>query len=190
MTSQHWFKKWLGAVSQHVIAWTNVDPVFWPLMTSLSYNVFKWDDPYSVIIVVHLTDVSVCSLCLSGLRGGYNTSINQIIMCEEQFEANPVILNCPVGSFVNLTYVNYGRTQHYSEVCHCDCGSSRTNCPPTAAVTEVAQRICQGQQTCQLTFTGLSPGDTCPDTYKYFDVRYNCIKPGNRRHVWPRDGRF
>ena len=143
-----------------------------------------------IIVVVHLTDVSVCSHCLSGLRGGYNTSINQIIMCEEQFKANPVILNCPVGSFVNLTYVNYGRTQPYSEVCHCDCGSSRTDCPPTAAVTEVAERICQGQQTCQLTFTGLSPGDTCPNTYKYFDVRYNCIKPGNRRHVWPRDGRF
>ena len=106
-------------------------------------------------------------------------------MCEDSFkdQSNPAILNCPAGSFVNLTYVNYGRTQPYSEVCDFDIGESRTDCPSTAAVTERAENLCQGQQTCRLAYTGLGLSDTCDGTYKYFDVRYTCVKPGKRTRI-------
>ena len=38
MISQHWFRKWLGAVRQQAITWANVDPDLCRHMVSLDHN--------------------------------------------------------------------------------------------------------------------------------------------------------
>ena len=39
--SQHWFRKWLGAVKQQAITWDNVDPDLCRHMVSLGHNELK-----------------------------------------------------------------------------------------------------------------------------------------------------
>ena len=120
---------------------------------------------------------------LPGLRAGQKTTVNttdntQIIICSDEFVNQAAVLDCPVGSFVNLTYVNWGRTRPYSEVCDYHDGISRTDCTSDPVVTQRARDICQGQQSCQLAYDGLDLLDTCFGTYKYFDVRYTCMRTG------------
>ena len=38
MRSQHWFRKWLDAIRQQAITWTNVDPELRCHMVSLGHN--------------------------------------------------------------------------------------------------------------------------------------------------------
>ena len=38
MISQHWLRKWLGAVRQQAITWANVDPNLCRHMASLGHN--------------------------------------------------------------------------------------------------------------------------------------------------------
>ena len=42
MSSQHWFRLWLGAVRQQAITWTNVDQVLWCHMPSLGHNELRF----------------------------------------------------------------------------------------------------------------------------------------------------
>ena len=115
-----------------------------------------------------------------GLRAGHNTTVGQIIICGEEFVNQAAVLDCPVGNFINLTYVNWGRTRPYSEVCDYRLGNSRTDCTPNTVITERVNGICQGRQSCQLIYSELHLWDTCVETYKYFDVRYTCMRPGNK----------
>ena len=117
---------------------------------------------------------------LAGVRAGYNDTDSNIIICEKEFrnDKQKAVLRCPYRSLINLTYVNYGRTQHYAEVCNSTAGESVTTCTPDTGITKISEGLCQGKQTCQLTHDGLSPQDTCPGTYKYFEVKYTCIEQG------------
>ena len=125
------------------------------------------------------TNIPLYKLCLAGERRRHITALGKIIICDDEFRLvkEAAVLNCSVGSSINLTYVNYGRTQDYSEVCPHQ-GRSRTDCPAIAVVTERAEGFCQGQQTCQLTYDGLELWDTCDGTYKYFEVNYTCVDQG------------
>ena len=101
-------------------------------------------------------------------------------MCEREFrkQGQTVTLNCQAGISINVTYVNYGRTRPYGEVCNYDNGNDITTCGPQDVVTQRVRDACQGRQSCQLTYTGLSLWDTCLNTYKYFEVKYTCTVQG------------
>ena len=123
----------------------------------------------------------------SGLFSGYhgarvNTTVTTIILCEDKFkdQGQAVVPSCPPLSFVNLTYINYERTQHYLEVCYSRRGIADKERGPVTSVTEWAEALCQGQRTCRLTYTGLDLWDTCHNNYKYFEVRYSCIGQGKK----------
>ena len=108
------------------------------------------------------------SSCLfSGYRATReNTTVTTIILCEGKFkdQEQAVIPTCPPSNILNLTYINYGRTQPYSEVCLYHDGDPLKDCGPTASVTEIVEALCQGQQTCRLRYTELDLRDTCYNT--------------------------
>ena len=53
MTSQHWFRLWLGTVRNRAITWANVDPELCRRMASLGYMSFKKKgrQPISFLVV-------------------------------------------------------------------------------------------------------------------------------------------
>ena len=138
-----------------------------------------WSD-----VLCHQVVAQSYNIYISGLRAGHNTTVAQIIICGEEFANQAVVLHCPVGNFINLTYVNWGRTRPYSEVCDYWTGTDRTDCTPKPAITQAASVLCQGQQNCQLTYDGLHLWDTCPNTYKYFEVRYTCMRQCEYQWIW------
>ena len=121
-----------------------------------------------------------CNLYLAGERRGHNKTTHQIIICSTEFanRKEAAIIDCPIRSLINLTYVNFGRTQPYSEVCNSSRGKDRTDCTANANVTQRAKELCQGRQRCLLTFDDLHLWDTCYGTYKYFEVNYTCVNQG------------
>ena len=125
------------------------------------------------------------NLYLAGVRGGYNDTGSNKIICEKEFTTDQemAVLDCSGRGVINLTYVNYGRTQPYSEVCCWNYGTDRTDCPLDTTITPTAKALCQGRQRCQLTYKGLDLRDTCPNTYKYFEVTHTCIKQGRKIRV-------
>ena len=74
----------------------------------------------------------------SGYHGARENPTVSIILCEGDFkdQGQAVTPTCPPSSFVNLTYINYGRTQPYSEVCFNKTGDRFKECEPMASVTE------------------------------------------------------
>ena len=104
----------------------------------------------------------------------------QIQMCEHDFrnQGQAATLNCQAGTFIDLIYVNYGRTRPYGEICNYGHGIDLSTCGPQDVVTQRARDACQGRSSCQLTYSGLSLWDTCPNTYKYLEVRYTCTTQG------------
>ena len=122
----------------------------------------------------------------SGLFSGYHGAREMppasIIVCEEEFKnkGQAVTITCPLPTFLNLTYMNYGRTKPVWEVCFSRVGLPTKTCVPEASLTEQGKALCQGRQTCELSYSGLGLWDTCHDTYKYFDVRYACIDQGEK----------
>ena len=120
------------------------------------------------------------SICITM---SYITDVNQgqqILMCDREFRelSQAASLNCQAGSSIDVTYVNYGRTRPYGQLCNYHIGVDRSTCGPQAVVTQRAKDACQGKSSCRLTYTGLTLWDTCPNTYKYFEVRYKCKKHG------------
>ena len=101
-------------------------------------------------------------------------------MCEREFRSlgQPAALNCQAVHVIDVTYVNYGRTQPYAKVCNHAIGDDIATCGPQDVVTQRVRDACQGRNSCQLTYTALNLWDTCYYTYKYFEVRYMCVKPG------------
>ena len=47
MTSQHWFRLWLGAMRLQATTWANVDQALFCHMASLGHN--EWNDSYSLV---------------------------------------------------------------------------------------------------------------------------------------------
>ena len=119
-------------------------------------------------------------MCITKYYGSDIDDGHSILMCERAFRSlgQPVALHCQAGSVIYITYVNYGRTQPYAEVCNYDIGNDITTCGPQDVVTQRVRDACQGVSSCQLTYTGLNLWDTCYYTYKYFEVRYTCTTQG------------
>ena len=108
------------------------------------------------------------------------TDGQKILMCDREFRelGQAATIECPAGGSIDLTYVNYGRTAPYAEVCNYGYGKDRSTCGPVDVITQRARDTCQGQSSCQLTYNGLWLWDTCYFTYKYFEVKYTCIPAG------------
>ena len=125
-------------------------------------NVLQYATSFYVSISFHITDGQ------------------KIVMCEHEFRelGQAATIECSAGSSIDLTYVNYGRTAPYAEVCNYGYGEDRSTCGPVDGITQRARDSCQGQSTCQLTYNGLGLWDTCYSTYKYFEVKYTCIPAG------------
>ena len=137
--------------------------------------------PITESMMTRLNDAYVIRLNhLADIDSGLTFPTHQILMCEREFRSlrQVVTLNCQTDSFIKVTYVNYGRTRPYGEVCNYGLGNDITSCGPQAVITQRVRDACQGRSSCQLTYTGLRLWDTCVNTYKYFEVRYTCMTPG------------
>ena len=138
---------------------------------SITELIINWlNDVWVYITITHVTDTD----------HGFTFPMHHILMCEREFRSlgRVVTLNCQAGNFINVTYVNYGRTRPYADVCDYHIGVDLTTCGPQAVVTQRVRDACQGRSSCQLTYTGLRLWDTCYYTYKYFEVNYTCMTPG------------
>ena len=72
MTSQHWFRYWVGAVRQQIIAWANVDPDLWRHMALLDNNVLiqlRYADTKLTVRVETECGGQYCLCELSYIRG-------------------------------------------------------------------------------------------------------------------------
>ena len=86
------------------------------------------------------------------------------MVCEGQTD----IIVCPVGRTLNIRQANYGR-QHNSI-----CGyQANDNCVEASHLSTLKGE-CDGERVCFLNATNAIWGDTCPYTYKYLEVDYEC----------------
>lgn len=74
------------------------------------------------------------------------------------------------GLDINILRASYGRTQQNI------CGRGRsTNCHAGSSMS-VARYECQGQTRCTLHAKNEAFGDPCVGTFKYLEVRYECVE--------------
>ena len=98
--------------------------------------------------------------------------------CHDKFYSNGANRSCPVGR-ISVNFKNHGRTSPYSEVCPYDAAYDEDlNCYTDPTKLDVVNRLCQGEQSCHVTYAEISPGDPCNGTYKYFEARYQCNTHG------------
>ena len=83
---------------------------------------------------------------------------------------------CPHNKEIRVEFANYGRTAPYHEVCPFDnLSSADTNCVrDVTTYTNIARRACRRRQSCTVDRL-LNLTDACVGTYKYLEVRYQCI---------------
>ncbi|EDO32439.1 predicted protein, partial [Nematostella vectensis] len=89
------------------------------------------------------------------------------IICERHNRT----IQCPANKTIDLSYANYGRTAPGSEACP-NASIKNTNCVSSSATITAA---CQGQNSCTLQAKNSVYGDPCVGTYKYIEIRYNCV---------------
>ena len=88
-------------------------------------------------------------------------------------EAKLGFVNCPLGQFIQIDSVLYGRTQQ--SICNqFNLPISNLNCKSTAVSTNSVISDCQGRSACLLSADNRRLGeDPCPQTSKYLQVNYS-----------------
>ena len=79
---------------------------------------------------------------------------------------------------INVESANYGRTQ--KGICpHTVHDVSDTDCYSSNALN-IVKNQCQGQTSCDISASNDIFGDPCYGTYKYLDVKYDCVQKGKK----------
>uniref|UniRef100_H2Y6S6 SUEL-type lectin domain-containing protein n=1 Tax=Ciona savignyi TaxID=51511 RepID=H2Y6S6_CIOSA len=84
-------------------------------------------------------------------------------------------ITCPSGYVINIQKAFYGRT----DTAACPGGNVFTTSCSSSGSHAIITHACQGQQSCSLSASNSVFGDPCVRTYKYIQVKYECIGPGN-----------
>ena len=88
-------------------------------------------------------------------------------------EGNKTNISC--SEPLEIKFASYGRTS--TNVCNnTTLPHSRTDC--AGEVTAMVKNKCDGKNSCELYASNSVFGDTCPGTYKYLEVTFEC-KSGN-----------
>ncbi|XP_048577264.1 beta-galactosidase 9-like [Nematostella vectensis] len=112
------------------------------------------------------------SHCVNGVGENWANLVYRIngfkdIICEHHTRT----IQCPASKTIDVSYANYGRTAPGSEACP-SASIQTTNCVSSSATITAA---CQGQNSCTLQAKNSVYGDPCVGTYKYIEIRYNCV---------------
>ena len=77
---------------------------------------------------------------------------------------------------INVESANYGRTQKgicpHTHMSDTDCYSSNA--------LNIVKNHCHGQTSCDIFASNGIFGDPCYGTYKYLDVKYDCVQKGKK----------
>lgn len=93
--------------------------------------------------------------------------IGRSIICQNRRGS----LRCPRRKRIKILYANYGRTQR--RVCpHISINTTRCF---SIRSTAIIRRACNGRSSCRLYAKNRIYGDPCWGTYKYIDVKYQCV---------------
>lgn len=124
-----------------------------------------------------ITDVNIISRCKKGST--LDKCLNPPdLNCEGEKEIKNICQNsilklrCNNGGKIQIKDAFYGRTN--SEICK-DANISKninTNC--SKDVTEIVKQQCNDFIGCDISVNNSMFGDPCPDTSKYFNVKYSC----------------
>nr|CAH0110399.1 unnamed protein product [Daphnia galeata] len=93
---------------------------------------------------------------------------------EESFtcEWDSKTLSCPAGQGIIIDFANYGRTTH--PVCVQVPERDKPNNCNTPSHTNFIATFCNGQSSCVVPATNSFFGDTCPNVFKYLQIKYHC----------------
>uniref|UniRef100_H2Y6S7 SUEL-type lectin domain-containing protein n=1 Tax=Ciona savignyi TaxID=51511 RepID=H2Y6S7_CIOSA len=80
-------------------------------------------------------------------------------------------ISCPSGYVINIQKAFYGRT----DTAACPGGNVFTTSCSSSGSHAIITDACQGQQSCSLSASNSVFGDPCVRTYKYIQVKYECI---------------
>ena len=87
-------------------------------------------------------------------------------------EGSEAKLRCPDGRVIHIVSAMYGRQNDHT--CPDD-PIKETNCSCHDSLETVTSK-CQGEPDCQVQAnSSVFGGDPCPDTFKYLDIKYQCI---------------
>ncbi|XP_046650994.1 rhamnose-binding lectin-like isoform X1 [Daphnia pulicaria] len=94
---------------------------------------------------------------------------------EESFtcEGESNVISCSGGKGIVVDFANYGRTSHH--ICIYNEKIDVINDCYTPSHTEMISGRCNGQASCIVIATNDFFGDTCPNVYKYLQVKYRCV---------------
>ena len=77
---------------------------------------------------------------------------------------------------INVESANYGRTQ--KGICPSAINID-TDCYSSNALN-IVKNHCHGQTSCDISASNDIFGDPCYGTYKYLDVKYDCVQKGKK----------
>ena len=93
MISQHWFRKWLGAVRQQAITWADVDPDLCRHMASLGPNVLNLFAPrescyeFRCMIIKHILLFDILSIVLKPLPQDHICDKSALVQVMAQYSS-------------------------------------------------------------------------------------------------------
>ena len=118
------------------------------------------------------------SICFDKIRFGRSIIISSccillVSVDKTVCEAKLGFVNCPLGQFIQIDSVLYGRTQQ--SICNqFNLPISNLNCKSTFVSTNSVISDCQGRSACLLSADNRRLGeDPCPQTSKYLQVNYS-----------------
>ena len=97
-----------------------------------------------------------------------NAGFEESFTCEDDSKT----LSCPAGQGIVVDFANYGRTSN--PVCVQDQERDKPNNCYTPSHTNFIATFCNGQSSCVVPATNSFFGDTCPNVFKYLQIKYHC----------------
>merc|ERR1712000_649705 len=82
-------------------------------------------------------------------------------------------ISCPSGLGINILHASYGRNKR--RICLSKGSMGNTHCHASTSLP-VVRNLCNKYRSCILEAENKIFGDPCYGTYKFLNVRYNCVK--------------
>ncbi|XP_030588509.1 L-rhamnose-binding lectin SML-like [Archocentrus centrarchus] len=96
-----------------------------------------------------------------------------LITCEQSM----VQLQCDEGHVIHVYHADFGR--HDANICSFRQDASHLQNVKCSNPTDKVAERCNGKHSCTMRASSTLFGDTCPKTYKYLELTYNCLKPAD-----------
>uniref|UniRef100_A0A3Q0R8Z8 SUEL-type lectin domain-containing protein n=1 Tax=Amphilophus citrinellus TaxID=61819 RepID=A0A3Q0R8Z8_AMPCI len=92
-----------------------------------------------------------------------------LITCEQSM----VQLQCDEGHVIHVYHADFGR--HDANICSFRRDASHLQNVKCSNPTDKVAERCNGKHSCTMRASSTLFGDTCPKTYKYLELTYNCL---------------